>query len=138
MTTIKMEKIEITRGEGPTKNCCITVGKTFTVKTWGQAKGHLNMIAHDMRLRGTIGYDKTDFVVTFENGGTYAGRADVTADGDDTDLAQLIREEMGFQAGTYRPRHIGESDWQRLRAEHESEGYGQSAREFLADYDLGD
>jgi hypothetical protein len=138
---IGITKIEIERAEGPSVGCRVPVDKRYELKTWAEANNVLKRISADMRddpiskkYPGT--YDKTDFKVTFEDGETYEGRADVTAGGEDTDLAAHIREFAKFHAGLFRPAHMSEADYARLVAEYEKDGTAKGFRDFLETYDL--
>lgn len=135
---IEMTKIEVTRAEGPLDFTAYPVGKTKTVHSWAHANSILRRIAHEKRQNGeTIGYDKTDFTVHFADGQTYSGRADVEADGSDTDLARHVREFVGFLAGTFRPLWMNDDQWAEACRQHEQDGSAKQASAFLATYQIG-
>ena len=58
-------------------------------------------------------YDKTDFVVTFQDGDTYSGRYDLQGDGlaGGKTIAEQMVQFVGFIAGTYRPAWCSDEEW---------------------------
>lgn len=95
------------------------------------------------RLRVTAppkgqGYDKTDFVVEFEDGETYEGRIDLQRDVYET-LDGHIREFCEFHAGrTVRlPAHLTPAQYQRF-LKYQDPADIKSLGEFLDKYQLGD
>lgn len=85
------------------------------------------------------GYDKCDFVVTFEDGETYSGRYDLQNTGLN-DSGETVRGQMksfiGFLAGTVRPGWVSDDQWFMICAEKEGNGQAAGAREFLAKYEF--
>ncbi len=59
------------------------------------------------------GYDKTKFLVKFENGNTYEGRFDLKRH--DRNLNNLLQRRMrrtcGFYSGRIRPAHMTQADY---------------------------
>lgn len=132
---IPMQKIEITRGEGPYEGL-YGVGKTFNCYTWDAANRVLMGIAMDKKRdpHDGGGYDKADFVITFEDGFRYDGRADVTADGDDTDLARHVWQHNAFHAGEYCPPHMTQERY--ASALESFKDHIEGCKEFLAKYNI--
>ena len=134
---IPVKTIEITRGEGPYENTRFPVGETFTLGCWSDAEAVLLGIANCKRKSGDVNcYDKTDFKVTWDDGKTYEGRADVTANGEDTDLRRHIREYLGLMCGRWRPVWMDDKTWNRTQSDYQREGYAEPAAAFLDTYDL--
>lgn len=116
MAKIPMQSIRITRAEGPTDLC----GKPVEVSSWEAASRELAKIAETAPDSG--GYDKTDFLVTFADGGQYEGRADV---------------QRGHTAGYDLREHMRAFlAWQLKADGYARQGEAESARKFLDTYEL--
>lgn len=93
-------KIELNRAEG------INAGeKTFTgPDCWTDAQRQIEEWRQTAPEQ--IGYDKTDFTVTFEDGATYSGRIDLKHPNhpkpEENNLAEHLANEVLFRAG-HRP-----------------------------------
>lgn len=57
-------------------------------------------------------YDRTDFLVTFEDGETYGGRIDLQRQHEEGySILGHIRDEVAFYAGVARPAHMTEKEY---------------------------
>lgn len=131
----KAVKIKLTRAEGP-HHLCGVVQEFEGDDCWRSASRWLWSQAYTFPKSG--GYDKHDFVVTFEDGETYEGRLDCKSDlcGDsDINIAKHMSEFLGFLAGTRRPAHMSESDYRRYLGEVGGEDVDK-AKAFLAEYEI--
>ena len=128
-------KIQITRAEGPTRLC----GKTYTFEgesCWEDARHHLYGQSSTFPKSG--GYDKHDFVVTFDDGETWEGRLDCkhcTCDDPDLDVKGHIRSYAEFYAGRRRPAYMKPEVY--LRVVEENAEAKKFMVEFLESYDVG-
>lgn len=134
-------EISLTRIEGPLDGVSVPVDKKITVKTYEEANQVIRRIARTAPEGGT--YDKTDFSITFADGFVYEGRFDVVR-GDVSRSGMLerhVREGLQFQTGEYRPAHTLEprnkQTYLNLMKEYEKDGTAKEARDFLAEYDVG-
>lgn len=93
---IGVNNITITRAEGPSRLCGKTNTRTFT--NYSDADRFLKSASDTPRRGG--GYDKFDFKVTFTDGNTYEGRADVNEDlqSQDDILAKQMREFVAYES----------------------------------------
>lgn len=83
----------------------------------------------------TGGYDKTDFMVIWENGESYAGRFDMQkggTDGGETFWASL-RGRVAFYACRRRPAHFTDTNWACHCKNAETEGYKQQMEKVLTE-----
>lgn len=87
-TNIQVKQITVTRGEGPSHECRIP----HYAKTWNEANAILKKMAISAPSKG--GYDKTDFVIEFNNGDIYSGTYDLK--GHDQILGDLYRHVKNF------------------------------------------
>jgi hypothetical protein len=134
---VSVQNIAIMRAEGPLDHTRYPVGKTFKFAGWADANAMLRGIAREKTRTGdTGGYDKCDFTITFADGETYSGRADVMADGDDTDLGKHMRQFLGYLAGAVKPAHMKPEHWQQACSQNEADGSAERARHYLATYDI--
>ena len=112
-------------------------GEMYT--TWSDANALLMRIARakDEGVPGAGGYDKTSFVVCFEDGYVYEGRCDVNIkDEDETNMSLHIRRFVEFHAGLYKPAHMTDEQYQDyLRVSGVDQ---QESRDFLDHYMLED
>lgn len=110
---VRIMKIELRRGEGPTELCKgwetvkLRVGYTLlesASKTLGDWAYHCY----------ETGYDKCDFRITFADGDTYSGRADIQkshwARGG-YDLADHILTHLLFTSGRQKPVHMAQDNF---------------------------
>jgi hypothetical protein len=98
-TAVKVERITITRGEGPSIECRIP----HHASSWSEANEILKRMAITAPESGS---DKTDFHIQFSNAEEYKGcyelkRKDTT----EADLFLHCKLEVEFYAGKYRPAH---------------------------------
>jgi len=95
---VKIDRITITRGEGPTHLC----GIPHTASTWREAGDILKRMAASAPAEG--GYDKTDFEIVFSNGERYSGRYDLKRhDEIYGDLYRHVVRYCEYYAGRRRP-----------------------------------
>jgi len=124
-------RIEITRGEGPAVLC----GRTQTFDgpdCWAEANRWLFRQSTTFPRHG--GYDKHDFVVTFDNGETYEGRLDckhASCGGNDLNVASHVRGFQEFYAGVRRPAHMSPERYEEFMRHN---AHAEEARDFLANY----
>lgn len=132
----KTTKIVIGFSENPYISGCSEAKRTFTGDTcWFDAsvflRSAVNLSPGELRpdkhwrtrpgqkpvIPSRMGYDKTDFTVTWEDGETYEGRLDLkpTSCGEresDTDIAQHIRRHCIFYGGlAMTPEHRNAWHW---------------------------
>lgn len=122
---IAVKKIWLARGEGPTAEIGqVTIEPRFSGARRGTTSEHLYDLA-DAVLRlwassapASGGYDKVDFIVTFDDGETYEGRFDMTrADRFEEQLLQRhMWESLTFSAGVRKPSHLSKEDYKRYLA----------------------
>lgn len=134
---IKPVKIEVHRGEGPQSECD---GKWHAFSTFREAEILLSKWAQTAPKKG--GYDKCDFKVTYEDGETYDGRADITHEHRfGYSLSRHMNDFLTFYAGTRCPPHMKQEDYEAFLARERrggEESIQKSAAEFLAKYQIGD
>jgi hypothetical protein len=131
----KMSKIEIARGEGPSAEC----GKTATVLTWAGSDRVIQQWAKTAPGPNQ-GYDKCDFIVTWENGETYTGRFDMRQHdtGYSNHLPRHIRNLVAFYAGLEKPDHMTPAQYRQFLASETTPAEMESARQWLEQYALTD
>jgi len=106
---VKLVKIEFIQVESPVPGVVLEGADPDTL--WLRANEYI----HHCRQRVRSGYDKTDFVVTWEDGETYKGRFDMESldkDGGDDTLRGHVFSCAAFQSGYGRPAHMTEADYQ--------------------------
>jgi hypothetical protein len=125
-------KVELERAEGPIEACIKVEFSGPDAVT--QAQKQLRQWGETAPEKG--GYDKCDFVITFEDGETYTGRYDLVRSGlndaGETILEQ-VRRFLGFIAGTYRPAWVDDKTWAQIRQRYDS-GRAAEAQAFLEAY----
>ena len=118
---IKVKSVYLNRAEGPCASCgpCTFEGPDAMrdaqrqMYSWG-------ITAPDPGN----GYDKCDFIVTFEDDDTYQGRYDLQSTGLN-DSGETIGQQMvnfvSFLAGLMRPAWMNDKEWARSREMHKAE-----------------
>ena len=82
------------------------------------------------------GYDKCDFEIEFEDGQLYQGRYDLVHwSVKSPSLQRHVQDFLTFLAGTRRPLHMKQEDYDRYLSTLGTEK--ESAAEFLKTYDVG-
>ncbi len=122
---IKVKSIEL----GFSESNQIPFGKTFG--SFRAVNSFLNGIK-----RPELGYYKTDFTVTFEDGEVYTGRYDIGSD-----LSTLdghIKSFLAYVSCRERPTHFKDAHWAHHCAETEKNGHKSWAEKMLDNYDLTD
>lgn len=130
---VKVSKVWVNRAEGPIDQC-----RDYTF----EGPDALQQAQRQMFKWGTTvspggGYDKCDFVVTFEDGEMYSGRYDLKGDGladDGLTIAGQIRRMLRFWAGEWRPAWCNDKEWGDICKRHEAGA--DEAREWLEKYEL--
>jgi hypothetical protein len=111
-------------------------------KTVGEATCVLMQMAHDAP---TLGYDKTDFRITWEDGYVYEGRYDLHHISQQQenpnrciDLADHIRGFILFCSGTRRPHHLSEEEYEKILVMYAmtTPEKRQACLDWLAKYEL--
>ena len=129
-------KIEITRAEGPHALC----GHKQTFEgpdCWNAARGWLYSQSHTFPAEG--GYDKVDFVVTFEDEEEYEGRLGCKHHNciePDLTVGTHIRDYQEFMAGQRAPTHMTPEQYNNLMEQYAKAGHVKAAQEFLANYEV--
>jgi hypothetical protein len=132
MKKIAVKSITINRAEGPSSLC-----RKTTHKDWVAAEKKI------IDIRSTVkhnGYDKCDFIVTFEDGETYEGRYDaMSLASSNYGLAAHVNSWLSFNAGIRKPAHMNDKQYQECLARNEkmNPGFAKECLEFMAKYDIG-
>lgn len=107
----KATEIRLRRAEGPTRLCDGWHGFKGP-DVWGQARAWL--WAASSTAPRTGGYDKIDFVVTWEDGETYTGVYDLThpSVGGAPSLPTHMRAFLRFYAGEVCPPHLTRAQYE--------------------------
>lgn len=130
--------IKLTRAEGLIIEC----GKPVTVtgeNVWKQAKSILYSWSSTAPENG--GYDKCDFVVTFDDQETYTGRCDIkhyTCTDPDLDVAEHITSFMEWHAGLTIHPWCGEDKYKEYLVQNGGEKVMQEYKDFLDSYQIGE
>jgi hypothetical protein len=127
---IKVKSITITRAEGPFHLC----GKTMTFSGFREARRWLWSQSSTFPKIG--GYDKHDFVVTWEDNETYSGRLDCkhhTCKNNDLDVHRHVLESARFYAG-HKPFHMDQELYDEFMREEEQRcpNIREEFREFIS------
>lgn len=125
-TDVRIKKITITRGEGPSELC----GIQHCATTWEQANRILKCMAQSVPDDG--GYEYTDFRIEFNNGEEFRGSYELKQqDVQYGDLYRKVKDFCEFYAGKCEPlpAHIkSDTVYQQLIRKHK-----QAFHEFLLD-----
>lgn len=142
---IRIKKIWLARDEGPSTDMgMVTIEPRRSGAGRSTTSGHLMDLA-DAVLRewaltapASGGYDKCDFIITWEDGETYEGRFDLTReDRRRSDLLEKhVWESLTFSAGVRKPSHLSKEDYERYLKNIGPERVA-SAKAALDKYDLG-
>ncbi|MFK7678774.1 LPD25 domain-containing protein [Bacillus sp. Wb] len=127
-TKIKVESIEFVWSESA------EIEDGLTVKSFKEANDIINKIARKAPENGC--YDKTKFLITFEDGKTYEGRLDIeNKHFMNYTLSSHIIDHCTFYTGENKPSHLTEEEYQLHvdRAEMK-----ESYKFFLDNYQLED
>lgn len=125
--------IILERGEGPSDEC----GEPAVFKNFEDA-GHALAIWARTAPKGG-GYDKTDFIVVWNDGETYEGRVDLKREHVlGYDLRAHIRSAWTFCAGLAKPAHLTQERYDKFLRQQEQENPDTKtgATEALARYDI--
>jgi hypothetical protein len=130
---IQVKSITITRAEGLIEEC----DKPVTVSSFQEAQAVLTKWGHTAPKNG--GYDKVDFSVVWQDDEPYNGRYDMVYGGHESDgatLASHISNFLTFLAGTRKPDHMKEQDYQNCIARYvkENPNHIKEVKDFLEKY----
>lgn len=84
-------------------------------------------------------YDKTDFMVIWEDGESYAGRFDMQnggTDGGET-FWESLKSRIAFYACVRRPSHFTDEHWASHCKRSDENGYKSGCQKILDEYELG-
>jgi hypothetical protein len=125
---IKARKITIDCAEGPN-----FLQGPKTTSSFEEADHLLYQIAEH---GPDIGYYKTDFSITFEDGTVYEGRFDVYRwDRERPDLRKHVREFVEFYAGLRKPARLTDKQYQTIIQRSGPDGQSQH-KAFLENYEV--
>lgn len=96
---------------------------------------HESFIADNNKEDGKqLGYFKTDFVLTFEDGQTYSGRYDIGSDS--PDLSSHIRDFALTYSGQRKPSHFTDEQWEQFKKVYCSPKSAEGYKELLEKYEF--
>lgn len=127
--------ITITRVEGLDSEC---KSETFSgPSAWKDATRWLSSQSHTFPICGS---HTVEFKVLFEDGAAYSGQLECehftnNGAGADYDIANHMVKYLGFMAGTRKPAHMSESQYE--RAIGRLPGVREKAQMWLAGYQIG-
>ena len=104
---IKAKEISITRAEGRISEC----GKVHTfvegeADIWKRANA---LLIRWSKTAPTVGYDKCDFTITYQDGETYSGRYDLKHYSREIpNLGRHIYDNVRYMAGLWKPSWMSE------------------------------
>lgn len=135
-------RIEFTDGEEKKTAYPQIIENSEPAQLWREAQDVLRELAIlvDAPDRSEVGYDKTDFVVTFEYGIEYRGRFDLRSDGlgDDCEtLLEHIRDNIRLQAGLWEPQCPKMQEYKEVCILARTRLVAE-AKVFMEEYDLGE
>lgn len=119
---VKTEKIKAVKFEIFGSESAVVPGDGVTFDNWQDAHDFMQKIAlaqgieqykERQEIKVSSWYDKTNFRITYADGETYKGRADVHAHHEtgDRDLGTHIADYCDFYAGKLKPDHMTESEY---------------------------
>lgn len=135
---VQVRSITLTRVEGRRYECDRPFTTTST-SPWTEANTWLYKESVTAPEHG--GYDKVDFVITFENDETYTGRYDLKHfNAEPPDLIEHVRDFVRFSAGIDCPDHMTEGSWREyLNAmEQYNPGMTEKFAKLYREYNLGE
>jgi len=150
----KIVYVALNRAEGPSAKCGAVVfyrGSEAPVISDPHFKGATMVPASDidLRVRRQIfewgcsapkngGYDKTDFIVQWDNNQSYSGRFDMEYGGteDGETFWVSLKNRIRFYAGLRRPAHFGDTAWAAFVDRNKKNGSEKEALEMLADCEM--
>jgi hypothetical protein len=133
---IKIKRVKVERAEGPCELCITREFETLrAANDW--------LAENSLTAPERCGYDKHDFWIEWEDGHTYKGRLDVEhvgrggAERIGSHVREWLRFNYGMLADSEVPNHLTPEDYRRYVSKSSAEDC-ESARNFLATYDLSD
>ncbi len=126
---IEMKSIQIIWHEGTGE----FDGKIFA--DWNEFNDTLAKIA--VQHGGSLGYSKTKFLLTWNDGETYEGRLDVNAE-DDLNVEQHILDHLTFYTGERCPDHMTEQEYKSYIDSIVTVEEQKGSREYLNRYNIND
>jgi hypothetical protein len=149
----KIVYVALNRAEGPSARCGAVVfyrglevpvisDPHFKGATMVQAEDVVPWVSHQMLEWGCTapkagGYDKTDFIVQWENK-SYSGRFDMEYGGteDGESFWVSIKNRILFYAGLRRPAHCCDTAWAAFVDRNKKNGSEKEALEMLAECEM--
>ncbi len=128
---IKVIKIELTFSESPNFTCP-KVFNDLEIANGFIWREHFRA-TQDKASGKLLGYFKTDFTLTFEDGETYSGRFDIGSDA--RDLSSHVIGFCEVYGGIKKPAHMTPERWEQFKKQYEK--HAPDYRDFLNKYDLG-
>lgn len=131
----KAVKIELERAEGPAEACCKVVFEGLGC--WDKATAQLRAWS---ATAPKMGYDKCDFIVTYDDGNTYDGRYDnyrLDNPSHEGSLADHVAQQSYFMAGKWCPAHMTAEQYEAYLREYQGEGgVVESYQKFIDEYEI--
>ena len=121
MSKIKVKTINFPFSESSQ----INTKKVFT--SWDDAELHLRLATPPK-----LGYYKTDFLITFEDGAEYKGRYDI---GDESGLRHHVVFIALTYSGRHKPYHFSDEQWEAFKKENTYESYGELLDKYEIEYE---
>lgn len=132
---IRVASVWLSRAEGKTVECERNRSRFFS--SFVAANRELASWARSAPEGG--GYDKCDFVVTYEDGETYEGRFDLTRDHRyGASLEKQMNDFLRFYAGRYCPPHMTHEKYATFLAQEGREERRAACEALLESYELGE
>jgi len=151
----KIVYVALNRAEGPSAKCGAVVfyrGSEAPVISDPHFKGATMVPASDidLRVRRQIfewgcsapkngGYDKTDFIVQWDNNQSYSGRFDMQYGGTENGESFWVslKNRILFYAGLRRPAHFDDASWNDFIDRHKKDDIMKEALKMLSDCEMG-
>jgi hypothetical protein len=146
----KIVYVALNRAEGPSAKCGAVVfyrgpevpvisDPHFRGATMVQVEDVGAKVQHQISYWGCSapkngGYDKTDFIVQWENNQAYAGRFDMEYGGTEAgeNFWESLKNRIRFYAGLRRPAHFCDTAWAAFVDRNKKNGSEKEALEMLA------
>ena len=111
-------------------------GKHFTLK---EANEIIFSISRGEMRQNGVGYSKTDFVIIWEDAGSYMGRLDVTGKDEFQNLSTIQNHIKGladFYTGKHQPSHYTDTQYKELMEMDYIKAAKKEYEEILEKYEL--
>ena len=128
---VKIKSIQICQAEGRLDDP--KCGKKRTFRTMKGAHRYMASLE-----RPSLGYNKVDFWINYQDGSEYSGTYCLGKDGLDAgqDLRGHVKSHLLFCAGLANPTHIDENCYRSLIENYAKEGIMQDAEKWLKEYEI--